>query len=43
LELKDIETIEFENISGSYPGTDKYALKNVSLTLTKGDTLAIVA
>lgn len=34
--------IEFKNISFKYPGTDTYALKNVSIKLNIGERLAIV-
>lgn len=34
--------IRFENVSFAYPGTDKPALKNVSLTITPKQKLAIV-
>lgn len=35
-------TIEFKNVSFSYPGTDKLILKNIDLTIRPGDRLAIV-
>lgn len=34
--------IEFRNVSFRYPGTETYALRNVSLKLTIGEKLAIV-
>lgn len=34
--------IEFKNVSFKYPGTDVYALKNVSIKLNIGERLAIV-
>lgn len=34
--------IEFKNVSFKYPGTDVYALKNVSIKLKIGERLAIV-
>lgn len=40
--LKEIEKIEFKNVSFRYNGTDEYALKNVSFSLKKGETMAIV-
>ncbi|MCY9510033.1 ABC transporter ATP-binding protein/permease [Paenibacillus larvae] len=40
--LTKIETIEFRNVSFAYPGTDYYALKNINLSLKKGDAVAIV-
>ncbi|MBS4192864.1 ABC transporter ATP-binding protein [Bacillus sp. FJAT-49705] len=42
IKLEVIESIEFKNVSFSYPGTENYALKNVSLILEKGDKIAIV-
>lgn len=33
---------EFNNVSYKYPCTEKYAIKNVSFTFCKGDSLAIV-
>ncbi|MFS0882372.1 ABC transporter ATP-binding protein [Metabacillus niabensis] len=37
-----IESIEFKNVSFKYPDSTKYALKNISFSLKKGETLAIV-
>lgn len=34
--------IEFKNVTFAYPGTDKYILKDFSLTIPKGQELAIV-
>lgn len=34
--------IEFENVSFKYPGTEEYALKNVSLRIENGEKLSIV-
>ncbi len=34
--------IEFRNVSFKYPGSEKYALKNFSMTLRVGERLAIV-
>ncbi|MCM1122656.1 MAG: ABC transporter ATP-binding protein/permease [Eubacterium sp.] len=34
--------IEFRNVSFRYPGTEQYALKNLSMELTVGEKLAIV-
>ena len=34
--------IQFENVSFSYAGTDKYALTDVSFSLEKGQTLGII-
>ena len=35
-------TIEFVNVSFSYPGTDRYVLKNINLTLRPGETAVLV-
>ncbi len=35
-------TIEFENVSFRYPGTQRDVLKNVSFTIQPGETLALV-
>lgn len=35
-------TIEFQNVSFRYPGSEKYALKNVSVTIKSGQKLSIV-
>jgi ATP-binding cassette subfamily B protein len=37
-----IDSIQIINVSFKYPGTTNYVLKNVNLTLNKGETLAIV-
>ncbi|MHA1914323.1 MAG: ABC transporter ATP-binding protein [Promethearchaeota archaeon] len=34
--------IVFDNVSFSYPGTNNYVLKNVSFTVSQGQTIAIV-
>lgn len=34
--------IEFRNVSFSYPGTQKEVLKNISLTIHKGETVAVM-
>ena len=34
--------IEFENVSFSYAGTDKYSLTDISFVLEKGETLGII-
>ncbi len=36
------ESIEFKNVSFSYPSTDKIILKNVSLKISRGETIAVV-
>ena len=35
-------TIEFRNVSFAYPGTDKYVLKNIDLTIRPGETAVLV-
>ena len=35
-------TIEFKNVSFSYPGTDRKVIDNVSLTLSPGDSVVLV-
>ena len=35
-------TIEFVNVSFAYPGTDRYVLKNINLTLRPGETAVLV-
>ena len=35
-------TIEFRNVSFRYPGTERYVLKNVNLTIHPGDTVVLV-
>ncbi len=42
LQLKDIEKIEFRDVSFQYPSTKKYALRNVSFTIRKGQIIGIV-
>ncbi|MHA1585670.1 MAG: ABC transporter ATP-binding protein [Promethearchaeota archaeon] len=34
--------IQFNNVSFKYPGSDKYALKNITFTANPGETIAIV-
>ena len=41
ISFKDFE-FTFENVSFRYPGTEKYALKNLSLTIRPGEKLAVV-
>ena len=38
----DIESIEFKNISFTYPNGDKKALNNISFSVNKGEKIAIV-
>jgi ATP-binding cassette, subfamily B, multidrug efflux pump len=41
--LTDIKgKIEFKNVSFRYPGTDEWALRNITFTINKGQNLAIV-
>ncbi len=39
---KTIESVEFRNITFTYPGAKKPTLKNVSFTINKDETIAIV-
>lgn len=36
------ESLEFKNVTFSYPGSDKEILKNVSFKINKGETVAVV-
>ena len=44
--LSDIDTgnivLQFNNVSFKYPNTDRYILKNISLTLKNNESLSIV-
>ncbi len=40
--LESLDTVEFENVSFSYPGKDIFAVENVSFRLEKGQSLALV-
>jgi ATP-binding cassette subfamily B protein len=40
--LMSIETLEFRNVSFRYPGSERYALQQLSFTLHRGQTMAIV-
>jgi ABC-type multidrug transport system fused ATPase/permease subunit len=40
--LESLDTLEFENVSFSYPGKDILAVENVSFRLEKGQSLALV-
>jgi len=42
VELDELGTVEFENVTFAYPGKQVFALRNVSFTLEKGKTLALV-
>ena len=35
-------TVEFKNVSFSYPGTDRYVLHNVNLTMNPGESVVLV-
>lgn len=41
-EPKELETLEFKNVSFKYPSAQKYSLKNVSFKISKGETVALV-
>ncbi|ASS74687.1 ABC transporter ATP-binding protein [Tumebacillus algifaecis] len=41
-EVPPLETVEFRNVTFRYPGRDVDALHNVSFTLHRGETLAVV-
>lgn len=41
-EAEELETLEFRNVTFTYPGTDKPTLRNVNLVFNKGETTAIV-
>ena len=40
--IDNIEEIEMKNVSYRYPLTDKYILKNISLSIKKGEHIALV-
>lgn len=40
--IKNLETIEFRNVSYTYPGAEKPAVKNISFILEAGKNLALV-
>ncbi|MCC7289550.1 ABC transporter ATP-binding protein [bacterium] len=42
IELTELHTIEFQNVSFSYPGTKKGAISNISFRLEPGQTIALV-
>lgn len=41
-EADELQTIEFRNVSFTYPSAKKPSLKNVSLKIDKGETVAVV-
>lgn len=42
IKLEFIHSIEFKNVSFKYPGSEEYALKDVSFSLKQNDIIAIV-
>lgn len=42
INIDEFESLEIKNVSFAYPGSDKNVTKNLSLTISKGDNLAIV-
>jgi ATP-binding cassette subfamily B protein len=42
IEPEDFQSLEVQNVSFSYHGSEKYILKNISLTFAKGQNIAIV-
>lgn len=42
LGVDDIQTIELKNVGYRYKNRDKYAIKNINLSLNKGDKIALV-
>jgi ABC-type multidrug transport system fused ATPase/permease subunit len=42
LDLKTVDSIEFEHVSFAYPNTDKWVLEDVSFRLIKGEKTAFV-
>ena len=42
IHIKNIEKIEFRNVSYIYPGQETAALKNVSFTITHGEKIALI-
>lgn len=40
--LPENYTIEFKNVSFHYPGSEKYVLRNINLTIKKGQKLSVV-
>ena len=41
-DIGDIDTIEFDNVSFKYPHSETYVLKDLSITIKKGQKIAIV-
>ena len=42
IEIKEIEKIEFRNVSFNYDNCEKYVLNNINLIINKGDKIALV-
>jgi len=42
LQLKEVETIQFDHVSFAYPGTETNVLDNVSFEIDKGENVALV-
>lgn len=42
VEIKEINTVEYKNLTYRYPGTDRWVLKNVSFSFSRGDMIGIV-
>lgn len=42
LELRNFESLEFKNVSFKYPGTEVYALKNISFKISAGEHLGLM-
>lgn len=42
IDTEEMETLEFRNVSFTYPGKDEETLKNISFKVNKGETVAIV-
>lgn len=40
--IEAFESLEFKNVSFKYPSADKYSLKNLSIKISKGETIAVV-
>lgn len=38
----EFESLEFKNVSFKYPSAEEYSLKNISLKINKGETVAVV-
>lgn len=42
VDFKDVESIEFDNVSFTYPSAEKSTIKNMSFKVNKGENIAIV-